>query len=459
MRDDPGSMGSKGRERRITVGLLGASPGAENLGVAALACGAVSSIRNSLPTARIFLLDYAKEPAIYRVSVPSGVETVELINIRYSKRFFLSNNIAYLLVLAFCIRLLPSRKWRTRILRRNRVLNAIQEADIMGSLAGGDSFSDFYGFGRLVYVVLPQLLVLFLGKQLVLLPQTIGPFKGAVAKTVARAVVRRASMVFTRDHDGLEAVRGLAGRDRGRQAFAYDMGFALEPRIRTERIPAWLAGYDKGIPLVGLNVSGLLFMGGYTHDNMFGIRSDYRRLMHDLIDYLVRRHRVHVMLVPHVFGTCEDDESDLIACRKIHGGIEDALHARVHLLEEKFDPHEMKALIGRCDLFLGSRMHACIAAISQHVPTVGLAYSNKFRGVFESVGMGEWVIDIRGCDGNDVILTVDRAYGCRAEVRSRLESTIPVVRDSVLGLFGQLSIGQHNRASSGEEADFQRGWL
>jgi polysaccharide pyruvyl transferase WcaK-like protein len=101
----------------------------------------------------------------------------------------------------------------------------------------------------------------------------------------------------------------------------------------------------------------------------------------------------------------------------------------------------MKALIGRCDLFLGSRMHACIAAISQHVPTVGLAYSNKFRGVFESVGMREWVIDIRGCDGNDVLLAVDRAYGCRAEVRSRLESTIPVVRDSVLGLFGQLSIG------------------
>jgi polysaccharide pyruvyl transferase WcaK-like protein len=147
------------------------------------------------------------------------------------------------------------------------------------------------------------------------------------------------------------------------------------------------------------------------------------------------------MLVPHVFGTGDDDESDSIACRKIHENLEDGLRSRVHLLEEEYDPHEMKALIGRCDLFLGSRMHACIAAISQHVPTVGLAYSNKFRAVFESVGVGDWVIDIRGCDGDDVILVVDRAYGCRAEVRSRLESTIPAVRDSVLGLFGQLSIG------------------
>ncbi len=28
--------------------------------------------------------------------------------------------------------------------------------------------------------------------------------------------------------------------------------------------------------LVGLNISGLLLAGGYTHDNMFGLRADYR---------------------------------------------------------------------------------------------------------------------------------------------------------------------------------------
>lgn len=432
-------MKSEASDPLFTVGLLGASFGTKNLGVAALTCGTVASVFHSYPNACLFFIDYAKEPATYQVRHPGGVATVELINLRFSKRFYLRNNIAYLLFLAICLRLLPSCEWRTRLQRQNYVLKAIYEADIICSIAGGDSFSDIYGFGRLMYVALPQILVQLLGKPLVLLPQTLGPFKGTLAKAVARSIVRRSRMVYTREPGGLEAVRGLAGRDdHGRVAFAYDMGFALEPHIRTERIPPWMAEFDKNIPLVGLNVSGLLYIGGYTRKNMFGINSDYRRLIHDLIEFLVLKRSVHVMLVPHVFGTGEDSESDVIACRNIYGDAGDRVRSCLHLIEEEYDQHEIKALIGRCDFFMGSRMHACIAAISQCVPAVGLAYSRKFYGVFESVGMEELVIDIRECDGNAVIAAVDRSYQRRAEFRAKLEANIPTVRESVLGLFGRL---------------------
>lgn len=431
-------------DQRVTVGLLGASFDTNNLGVAALTCGTVASVFHSFPNARFFLVDYAIEPATYNVRHSGGVATVELINIRFSKRFYLRNNIAYLLFLALCLRLLPSRIWRSRLQQRNHVLNAIREADIIGSIAGGDSFSDIYGLERLIYVALPQILVLLLGKPLVLLPQTLGPFKGTLAKAVARSIVRRSRMVYTRDPAGLEALRGLAGRDHGQLAFGYDMGFALEPYIRTERLPPWLAKYDKSIPLVGLNVSGLLYIGGYTRNNMFGIKADYRQLIHDLIDFFVRKHCAHVMLVPHVFGPGEDSESDVIACRKVYDDTGDNLRARLHLLEEEYDQHEIKALIGRCDFFLGSRMHACIAAISQCVPAVGLAYSRKFHGVFESVGLEEMVIDIRECDGKVGLAAVDRAYQHRAGLRAKLEVNIPAVRASVLGLFSRLSMDPEN---------------
>lgn len=424
----------------LTVGLLGASLGTVNLGVAALACGAVASICHSYPEARIYLIDYADEPSTYQVKHPKGVATVELINIRFSKRFYLRNNIAYLLFLAIFIRLLPVRKWGDRLQRNNHVLKAIQEADIITSIAGGDSFSDIYGIGRLIYVALPQILVLLIGKPLVLLPQTLGPFKGLFAKAIARYIVDGSRMVYTRDHGGVEAASGIAGRDNGRLAFGYDMGFALEPRILKGKIPPWLAEYDKNIPLVGVNVSGLLYIGGYTRSNMFGIKADYRRLVQDLIESLVRKNGVHIMLVPHVFGTGEDSESDQIACRKIYEEVGSSLRAQLHLLDGEYDQHEIKAIIGRCDFFVGSRMHACIAAISQCVPAVGLAYSRKFHGVFKSVSMEELVIDIRECDGDAVNAAVDRAYQRRTELRAKLEAKIPTVRGSVLGLFSRLSI-------------------
>ena len=38
-------------------------------------------------------------------------------------------------------------------------------------------------------------------------------------------------------------------------------------------------------------------------------------------------------------------------------------------------------------------MHSCIAALSQNIPTIAISYSKKFKGVFESVGAGDYVID------------------------------------------------------------------
>jgi polysaccharide pyruvyl transferase WcaK-like protein len=34
--------------------------------------------------------------------------------------------------------------------------------------------------------------------------------------------------------------------------------------------------------------------------------------------------------------------------------------------------------------FLGSRMHACFAALFTNVPTIGIAYSDKFVGSFRN---------------------------------------------------------------------------
>ncbi len=422
---------------RPVVGLLGASFATTNLGVAALASGAISSVFHFCPDAKVFLLDYGEYPSVYHVRHPGGMAGVELVNIRFSKRFYLSNNIAFLLFLAFCIRILPSCRLKTHLEKNNAALRAIREADVICSLAGGDSFSDIYGFRRFIYVTLPQLLVLLMNEPLVLLPQTIGPFKSSFARSIARAVIRGAKAVYTRDPGGTAAACELAGVEHEKVRFAHDMGFALEPYISSHRIPSWLAAHDGKIPLVGLNVSGLLYMGGYTKDNMFGLKADYRRLLQRLIVHFIGQ-GARVMLVPHVFRTGEGSESDIEACSKVFEESEAGTRERLHLLNEEYDQHEIKALIGRCDFFLGSRMHACIAAMSQCVPAVGLAYSRKFQGVFESVGMKDQVIDLRKCSEDEVVDTIERAYQSRAECRAKLETEIPAVRASVLGLFRQI---------------------
>jgi polysaccharide pyruvyl transferase WcaK-like protein len=412
-----------------------------------LAAGSVTAALSAFPDARVFFLDYGLEPAVYEVRHRGGTASVELVNIRFSKKLYLGNNIARLLVRAFFARILPGR-FRSRLLARGNVLKLLNSADIVSAISGGDSFSDIYGMRRLIYVALPQMLVLLLGKPLVLLPQTYGPFHGRLAKIIARSILGRASMIYSRDRDGINMVRDLVVCDRNRLQFCYDVGFAMEPYIRGERVPGWLPGRDRKIPLVGFNISGLLYVGGYTRNNMFGLKSDYRGLVRCIIDYFVRKQGAHVMLVPHVFGKGENGESDLDACSEVYREASADLRKSLHLIEDEYDQHEIKALIGQCDFFLGSRMHACIGALSQCLPAVGLAYSQKFDGVFVSAGVGDLVIDLRKHDCGAVMDLVASTYPRRFEIRNALESNMPNIRERVLELFG---IGFPRRDGPGDK--------
>ena len=432
----------------VKVVLLGAGFDTGNLGVAALASGTIASVLDAFPDAKIYLLDYGREAKVYDVRHRDMSFKAELINLRFSKKLSLPNNVARLLGTALCLRLLPPAT-RQAFIGRNRWLSAIVAGDIVAAISGGDSFSDIYGLRRLLYVTLPQLLVLALRRPLVLLPQTYGPFKSRVARTMARFVLKRAHRIYSRDMPGVEVVRELITDSGPPAEFAYDMGFALEPQAPPQTTIASLSRLKDGRSLVGLNVSGLLYVGGYTGNNMFGLKADYRKLLSLIVEHFAVRLDCNVLLIPHVFG--DGGESDSGAAQEFWRDLPANIKSRVHRLEGRFDHHQIKYIIGQCDFFLGSRMHACIAALSQCVPSVALAYSRKFLGVMRSIDMESVVADLSENDEPQVMARVVNAYGLRAGIREQLEMTIPGVKRKILGLFRQL--GRVEKAQSVGEAD------
>jgi polysaccharide pyruvyl transferase WcaK-like protein len=81
---------------------------------------------------------------------------------------------------------------------------------------------------------------------------------------------------------------------------------------------------------------------------------------------------------------------------------------------------------------MGSRMHACIAAISQFVPAVGIAYSRKFIGVFESVGIGQAVADLRTQNNQELLTHIKQTFTQRQTVVEKLKVTVPTIQQQVL---------------------------
>jgi colanic acid/amylovoran biosynthesis protein len=418
---------------------LGAGFSTNNLGVGALAAGTARAVLHQFPAGQLWLLDYGKESLVHQVRDTNRVVAVPLLNIRFSKKLFLKNNIARLLLTVLAVRLIPSARLRKQCHAGDPVLQPLLDADFVTSIAGGDSFSDIYGMRRLLYVALPQILALWLGKPLVLLPQTYGPFKSRTARGLARYILRRSRLIFSRDEAGLRVVKDLTGEQARPARFAYDMGFALEPFPPEPGVIQELRQAVGSAPLVGLNVSGLLYSGGYTGDNMFGLKADYKEMIYALLRCLITERQAQVLLVPHVLGT--DSESDITACEAVLGAHGAEFKGRLHFFRREFDQHEVKYLIGQCDFFLGSRMHACIAALSQCVPAIGLAYSRKFAGVLDSIGGGATVVDLRQRETAEVVRIVGPAFDQRKDLRRELEKRMTKIKKAALNLFGDPEFG------------------
>ena len=125
----------------------------------------------------------------------------------------------------------------------------------------------------------------------------------------------------------------------------------------------------------------------------------------------------------------------MIACDSVYKALQPSYGKMIETIRGDYNPAEIKHIIGLCDFFVGARMHACIASLSQGVPSVPIAYSDKFLGVMETIGCGSIVADARVHDADELLEQVEKIYDARQSLRSNLERDMPRVIRSTVGLF------------------------
>src|SRR6056297_1837652 len=280
---------------------------------------------------------------------------------------------------------------------------AVRDSDLVIDIGGGDSFADIYGPRRLTQMFLMKYLTHLARKPLVLAPQTFGPFRYRLSAFLARQTIRLSAITATRD--------GLS------TACLHEMGFkgevieASDVALRLHYDPP-PARAKTGPVRIGINVSGLLMSGGYTRNNMFGLKMDYPQLIRDILQRFEEHPEpCEIHLVPHVISWHR-------------GALEDDYAASIKLSEEFpsitvapafTSPSEAKSYIAGMDFFMGARMHACIAAFSAGVPVVPMAYSRKFAGLFGALGYDE-TVDCTTQSAEDILTRIFDAYDRRSNL-------------------------------------------
>lgn len=450
-------MATMHKDRTVKVCLLGPSFGTGNLGVDALVESSIKVIVNRWPEAEVTLLGSGWSDSEYCLRLFDRDVHVKSMPIRFCKNVFQSDHFFVLFLYAMLMKVFRGPRVRKAFAGRNPYLRVIVEADMVADITGGDSFSDIYGMRRFITGFLRKWLIRLFGKKLVLLPQTYGPFDKRLTRVLARHIINYATLVYSRDRKGLGDVEALLGpgRDAGKVRFSPDVGLLLDPRRpQGEEIELLEKIKGPGTTLIGLNVSGLLSCGSDAGNNMFNLKIDYPALIDSIVEFLMNQEGTAILLVPHVVPVRKSDaspsksankkgyreQSDSVACGRLYERVAGKYPGRIFLVRDRYNHNQTKYIIGLCDFFIGSRMHSCIAALSQGIPAVGIAYSGKFHGVFESVGVGDCVADARRCGPQALLEKISSAYKRRDQIRENLCQTLPRAKNEVLDLFKTLEL-------------------
>ncbi|MEM9359016.1 MAG: polysaccharide pyruvyl transferase family protein [Pseudomonadota bacterium] len=289
----------------------------------------------------------------------------------------------------------------------------LRSCDIVLDIGAGDSFSDIYGLKRFGTILGSKVLTILARRPLILSPQTIGPFERAWVQSLALMVMKRAKFVASRDDLSTKFLRDIG--------FERDIVEASDVALRLPfNSPKPVANTNTIAKKVkiGLNVSGLLFNGGYSRKNMFGLRAPYAECIRDLLRWTTATSEYEVHLVPHVISDCHEVEDDFRINQKL------ALEFPNVIQAPRFStPIEAKSYIANMNFFVGARMHACIAAFSSGVPVLPMAYSRKFSGLFASMGY-DVIADCKEDSKEQIIAKFRQSLENREDLRLQTEISL-----------------------------------
>jgi len=349
--------------------VLWAEESSPNLGVAVLARGSRDLLRRIHPEAEFVFANYGARPA----EIPWGR---------------------------------PRSLLRERVQGRFGMQEYLRGFDLVWDTRSGDSFADIYGIERHLTMSLVHEFAVQAGARVVMAPQTVGPFGTRRGRLLGRRTLHRSHHVFARDP---RSARAAAELGRPTDLIAADLVFAIDP-------PTPGPARD-----VLLNVSGLLW-----HENPHVDHHAYQRVVRETLDRL-RADGREVALLAHVLDSPNPD-NDVPVVRDLAAETGGELEV---VVPTGLD--DVRSTIAGATVLIGSRMHACLNALSVGVPAVPLAYSRKFAPLLRSVGW-EVGFDLRTDDPrrlpDAVAAAVDAAdpIAARAAAARGRESLDAIVR-------------------------------
>ncbi len=305
------------------------------------------------------------------------------------------------------------------------LLQAYFDADVVISAAG----NFLYTSGRLGISFLLALFTIFYaqlaGKPTYTLPQTLGPIRRRHENWLAKQVLSRMRLVLVRDPISHQVWKDWAV-PYPQGLLHPDLAFAQPVSPRRQEAVELLE--RSGLKLDGQHPRmGVTAIQWGAQSRAFDRQSQYEKALISAIRDFLQSPGRQVVLFSQVHGPTPP-EDDRLAARRIMSALGDQAKG-VFLVDQPLSASVLKAAYGQMDLFLGTRLHSNIFALTEGVPVVAIGYQYKTRGIMRMLDLEEWVLDIEQVAGENLLHLVREAWAAREQTRSHIRTVLPQIRE------------------------------
>ena len=266
-----------------------------------------------------------------------------------------------------------------------------------------------------------------------------GPLRHVESRAAARIACAALTTISVRDRFAQAALAACTSRSID---IVPDPAFMLDAAPRGDASDL-LRSLDlmPGRPLIVVAARNWFHSRGGFVPNVvkarigIGTARDERRfelLLDVLVDglsNLARRLEAAVLLLPTYNVAHEGDD---VVCEALARRLCDVTTRMARIT----DPQLYKAVLGHASLIVASRMHPLILGAGMGVPLVGLSYNDKFRGLFDQLGLAASLLTLDDFPdrwgSQELVDAAEAALDGRDDLRHRAELLAAVVRRRTL---------------------------
>jgi len=271
---------------------------------------------------------------------------------------------------------------------------------------GGDTISDSDGLFYTLAHCMSLLLAHLFSKPIIVLPQTVEPFRHRFNKSIAKLALNRCSKVFVREP---ETYRYLRSQGIRADEVTFDPAFYRDQIRRIGPI-------DASRILIGLNCSKHMYNSGF-------------HCYSDIIDTL-RKYSPSLIYIPYVVGDARRSDHVLsVELAQRYGGT-------IVLA----DAETTRETISKLTLFIGQRYHAIVSALSACTPTIAVSNAYKTRSLMTQMGLAQYLVDPDKVNFKKRFEeTVEAVLADRDIICNKVAKEMTQIRNKVLKMFEEVN--------------------